>query len=47
MRKIVIVDLAGGIGNQIFLIEIANFISSIDNRIIMVNKSNRQKAFGR
>jgi hypothetical protein len=43
MRKIVIVDLAGGIGNQIFLIEIANFISSIDNRIIMVNKSNIDK----
>ena len=39
MKKIVIVDLAGGIGNQIFLFEIANFIGSIDNRLILMNKS--------
>ena len=43
MKRIVIVDLAGGIGNQIFLFEMANFISRIDNRVILINKSHIDK----
>jgi len=43
MKKIVIVDLAGGLGNQIFLFEAARFIASINNSRILINKSNVDK----
>jgi hypothetical protein len=36
----VIVDLAGGIGNQIFLFEAAKSIAAINNRVIRINKTN-------
>jgi hypothetical protein len=40
MKKMVIVDLSGGLGNQIFLFEAARYIASINNSRILVNKSN-------
>ena len=40
MKRIVIVDLAGGIGNQIFLFEAAKSIAAINNRVIRINKTN-------
>ncbi len=40
MKRIVIVDLAGGIGNQIFLFEAAKCIAAINNRVIRINKTN-------
>lgn len=43
MRRVVIVDLAGGIGNQIFLFQMANFVGAIDNRVILVNKTSIDK----
>jgi hypothetical protein len=39
MKRIIVVDLAGALGNHIFLFEMANFISSIDNSVILVNKT--------
>jgi hypothetical protein len=39
MKKIVIVNLAGGLGNQIFLFEAARFIASINNGKILINKT--------
>jgi hypothetical protein len=44
MRRLVWVDLAGGLGNQIFLFQAANFVASVNNSIILVNKSNIDKA---
>lgn len=43
MKKIVIVDLAGGLGNQIFLFEVANFVASLHGRLILLNESNIDK----
>ena len=43
MEKIVIVNLAGGLGNQIFLFEAARFIASINNSRILVNKTDIDK----
>jgi hypothetical protein len=40
MKRIVIVDLAGGIGNQIFLFQAARSIAAINNRVIRVNTTN-------
>jgi len=40
VKRIVIVDLAGGIGNQIFLFEAAKSIAAINNRVIRINKTN-------
>jgi len=40
MKKIVIVDLAGGIGNQIFLFEAASSLAAINNCTVLVNKTN-------
>jgi len=39
VKKVVIVDLAGGLGNQIFLFEIALLVSSIGDRIVFINTS--------
>jgi len=39
MKKLLIVDLAGGLGNQIFLNEMAKYVASVDDRIIVFNKS--------
>lgn len=39
MKRYVIVELAGGLGNQIFLLEIALLVSSIGNRKILINKT--------
>jgi len=39
MKKIIILDLAGGLGNHIFLFEIANFIGSIGDSVIFINKT--------
>ena len=35
--KIVFVELSGGLGNQIFLLEAAKFLASLDNRVILLN----------
>ena len=35
--KVVFVELSGGLGNQIFLLEAAKFVASIDNRVILLN----------
>lgn len=43
MRRLVWVDLAGGLGNQIFLFQAANFVASVNNNVIIVNKSNIDK----
>ena len=43
MKRVVLVDLAGGLGNQIFLFQAANFVASFDNYIILVNKTNLDK----
>jgi len=43
MKKIVIVNLAGGLGNQIFLFEAARFIASINNGKIFINKTDIDK----
>ena len=37
MKRIVVVDLAGGIGNQIFLLEAAMFIASFNNGMVLIN----------
>lgn len=39
MKRIIIVDLAGGLGNHIFLFEIANFIGTIGDSVIFINKT--------
>jgi len=39
MKRIIILDLAGGLGNHIFLFEIANFIGSIGDSVIFINKT--------
>lgn len=39
MKRYVIVELAGGLGNQIFLFEIALLVSSIGNRKVLINKT--------
>ena len=39
MKRIVILDLAGGLGNHVFLLEIANFIGSIGDSVIFINKT--------
>jgi hypothetical protein len=39
MKRIILLDLAGGLGNHIFLFEIANFIGSIGNSVIFINKT--------
>jgi hypothetical protein len=43
MTRVVLVDLAGGLGNQIFLFQAANVIASFKNSTILVNKSNLDK----
>ena len=42
MKRIIILDLAGGLGNQIFLFEIANFIGSIGDSVIFINKTDNK-----
>ena len=39
MKRIIVVDLAGALGNHIFLFEIANFIASMGNSVIFFNKT--------
>lgn len=39
MKRIIVVDLAGALGNHIFLFEIANFIASMGNSVIFMNKT--------
>lgn len=39
MKRIIILDLAGGLGNQIFLFEMANFIGSLGENVIFINKT--------
>jgi len=43
MKRIIVVDLAGALGNHIFLFEIANFIASMDNCVIFMNKTEIDK----
>ena len=43
MKRIVLLDLAGGLGNQIFLFQAARFVASVYNNTILVNKSNIDK----
>jgi hypothetical protein len=43
MKKLLIVDLAGGLGNQVFLFETAISLAAINNSIILVNKTNVDK----
>ena len=43
MKRVVLVDMAGGLGNQIFLFQAAKFIASVNNSTILVNKSNMDK----
>jgi len=43
VARVVLVDLAGGLGNQIFLFQAAKFVASVKNSIILVNKSNQDK----
>jgi hypothetical protein len=49
MKRIIILDLAGGLGNHIFLFEIANFIGSIGDSVILINKTeiDRKHASGK
>jgi hypothetical protein len=39
VKRIIILDLAGGLGNHIFLFEMANFIGSISDSKIFINKT--------
>jgi hypothetical protein len=39
MKRIIIVDLAGALGNHIFLFEIANLIASMGDGVIFMNKT--------
>jgi hypothetical protein len=39
MKKVIVVDLAGGLGNQIFLFEVANLIASLGKSVIFINKT--------
>ena len=43
MKRIIILDLAGGLGNHIFLFEMANFIGSIGESVILINKTEIDK----
>lgn len=43
MKKILIVDLAGGLGNQIFLFKAAISLAAVNDSIILVNKTNADK----
>ena len=43
MRRLVWVDLAGGMGNSIFLFQVANYVASVNHNTILVNKSNIDK----
>ena len=43
MKRVVLVDLAGGLGNQIFLFQAANYVSSVNKNLILMNKSNIDK----
>lgn len=43
MKKLLIVDLAGGLGNQIFLFKTAISIAAVNNNLILVNKTNVDK----
>lgn len=40
MKRVVLLDLAGGLGNQIFLFQAANYVASVNKNLILVNKSN-------
>jgi len=44
MKRIVWVDMAGGLGNQIFLFKAANFIASINKNILLVNMASIDKS---
>jgi hypothetical protein len=39
-RKFIIVELAGGLGNQIFLMEMARYLSNLEDRKILLDISN-------
>jgi len=43
VKRVVLVDLAGGLGNQIFLFQAANYVASINKNLIVMNKSNIDK----
>jgi hypothetical protein len=43
MKRLVLVDLAGGLGNQIFLFQAANYVASINKNLILINRSNIDK----
>jgi hypothetical protein len=43
VKKLLIVDLAGGLGNQIFLFKAAISLAAINNSLILVNKTNVDK----
>jgi hypothetical protein len=43
VKRVVWLDLAGGLGNQIFLFQAANYVASINQSLILINKSNIDK----
>lgn len=43
MKRVVFVDLAGGLGNQIFLFQAAHHLASVKKNLILINKSNIDK----
>lgn len=43
MKRVVFVDLGGGLGNQIFLFQAANHLASVNKNLILINKSNIDK----
>ena len=43
MKRVVLVDLAGGIGNQVFLFQAANYVASGYKNLILVNTSSIDK----